>query len=67
MIKTLIKLKAETSDWPDDVLSEEEKQEYLQFWMTAYGIVLNPEKIHKNVGLRSLIKLFLVAFWGKFA
>ena len=67
LIKTLMKRKAESSGWPEDAVSEVEKRKLLKEWKDLYGIELDPAAMSPNVGMRSLTKLFLVAFWGKFA
>ncbi len=66
MIKTLIKRKAESSGW-GDAITQKEKEELLDYWKITYGITLDPSVIAENVGMHSLIKMFLVSLWGKFA
>ena len=46
--------------------SEEEKQAYIDQYLDHEGILLDQECIDKNPGLRSLSKLALNSFYGKF-
>ena len=46
--------------------SEEEKQAYIDQYLEHEGILLDKECIDKNPGLRSLSKLALNSFYGKF-
>ena len=65
-INTFLKVKQEASGWPDWCHSEEDKGEYLESYKEREGIQLEYSKIEKNPGLRSLAKLCLNSFWGKF-
>ena len=65
-INTFLKLKQESSGYPQNVKSEEEKQAYIDQYLDHEGILLEKECIDKNVGLRSLSKLALNSFYGKF-
>ena len=42
------------------------KKNYLHDFQEHEGIELDPNQIEKNPGLRSLTKLMLNSFWGKF-
>lgn len=46
--------------------SDEQKQQYVDDYFQHEGIALDPSKIERNEGLRSLSKLMLNAHWGKF-
>ena len=61
-----MKLKQESSGYPQNVKSEEEKQAYIDQYLDHEGILLEKECIDKNAGLRSLSKLVLNSFYGKF-
>ena len=61
-----MKLKQEASGWPDWILTEEDKQNYIELYNQKEGITLEYHKIKKNPGLRALSKLMLNLFWGKF-
>ena len=65
-INTFLKLKQESSGYPQNVKSEEEKQAYIDQYLEHEGILLDKECIDKNPGLRSLSKLALNSFYGKF-
>ena len=65
-INTFLKLKQESSGYPQNVKSEEEKQAYIDQYLDHEGILLDKECIDKNAGLRSLSKLALNSFYGKF-
>ena len=47
--------------------SEEDKRKYIQEFEEKEGITLNEENIKFNMGLRSLAKLALNSFYGKFS
>ena len=61
-----MKIKQEASGWPTECDANKKREEYLQEYETNQGIHLDPAKIEKNPGLRSLAKLMLNSFWGKF-
>jgi len=65
-VNTFLKVKQEASGWPDWCVDENTKQKYIQYYFNTEGIVLDYVKIEKNPGLRSLAKLMLNSFWGKF-
>jgi G:T-mismatch repair DNA endonuclease (very short patch repair protein) len=65
-INTFLKLKQEASGYPPEVSSEEEKEHYIDSYFEEEGIELTEEKIKPNPGLRSLCKLALNSFYGKF-
>ena len=65
-INTFLKLKQESSGYPQNVKSEEEKQTYIDQYLDHEGILLEKECIDKNAGLRSLSELALNSFYGKF-
>ena len=61
-----IKIKVESSDWPNGNMSEIEKDVYIRMYEEKEGIKLDKEKICDNPGMRSLGKLVVNSFWGKF-
>ncbi|XP_044591938.1 uncharacterized protein LOC123270042 [Cotesia glomerata] len=65
-INTFLKIKQEASGWPSHCVDSKSRQEYIETYEAREGIKLDSEKIEKNPGLRSLAKLFLNSFWGKF-
>ena len=65
-INAFLKLKQEPSGYPQYITSEEGKKEYIEKYFEHEGILLEKESISKNPGLRSLSKLALNSFYGKF-
>ena len=65
-INYYLKMKVEASGYPKDVVSEEQKDAYIQRYFEREGVRLEKEKIEKNPGMRSIAKLMLNSFWGKF-
>lgn len=65
-INLFLKIKQEASGRPSWVESDDDLKRYVESYEQREGIVLNPEKIEHNAGLRSLAKLLLNSFWGKF-
>lgn len=66
-VNTFLKMKQEANGWPDWVGDDIDKQtEYLTRFELKEGIRLDPAKIQKNPGRRSLAKMMLNSFWGKY-
>ena len=65
-INTFLKIKQEASGWPRDCINEESRVKYINDYKEKENILLEKDKIAKNPGLRSLSKLCLNSFWGKF-
>ena len=61
-----LKLKQEASGYPSWCTNDAEKAQYVEDYELHEGIQLDPEKIEKNEGLRSLSKIMLNSHWGKF-
>ena len=61
-IDTFLKIKQEVSGWPSWCGTGEDKRQYVREYQEKEGIKLDPEKIKKNPGLRSLAKLMLNSF-----
>jgi hypothetical protein len=53
----------QASGYPAWVKTDEDKQRYIDDYFEREGIRLDPAKIMKNPGLRSLSKLALNSFW----
>ena len=66
-IDTFAKIKLEASGYAKDCVTDEQKQWYVNDIFENQGIQLDPAKINYNPGLRTLAKLMLNSFWGKFA
>ena len=58
-IDTWLKVKTEASGWPDNVVTEDQKQHYISEYQSVGNIQLEYEKIVFNAGLRALAKLVL--------
>ena len=65
-VNTFLKLKQQASGFPSNISTEEEKDEYIQMYLENEGILLDKELIEKNPGIRSISKLALNSFYGKF-
>ncbi|XP_048514299.1 uncharacterized protein LOC125501746 [Athalia rosae] len=65
-IDTFLKLKQEVSGWPAECDDETSRQRYVEEYERVGRIRLDGCKIAKNAGLRSVAKLCLNSFWGKF-
>ena len=66
-INTFLKIKQEASGWPSEVGEDAEKRRaYVEAYEEKEGIRLDESKIEKNPGMRSLAKMMLNSFWGKF-
>ncbi|CAF1038132.1 unnamed protein product [Brachionus calyciflorus] len=61
-----LKGKQEADGYPDNVKTEEEKQQYIKDYYEREGVLLDANKIQKNKGLRSVMKMLLNSFWGRF-
>ena len=64
-VNTFLKIKQESSGYPKECVTEEQKQAYIDEYEQYEGIRLDPEKIEYNPGMRSLAKLMLNSLWGK--
>jgi len=60
-----LKVKTESSGLPPGVETDEEIEQYIKDFYQHEGILLERDKIVKNVGLRSLAKLCLNSLWGR--
>ena len=59
-------MKQEASGYPPHIKTDVEKDKYIQEYLDHEGILLDKQSIVKNAGLRSLSKLALNSFYGKF-
>ncbi|CAB3994981.1 uncharacterized transposon-derived [Paramuricea clavata] len=66
-VDTFLKIKQESSGYPKNCVTKEQKQQYVDEYLAVEGIQLDREKIEHNPGMRALSKLMLNSFWGKFA
>ncbi|KAL6418970.1 hypothetical protein ACFW04_011666 [Cataglyphis niger] len=67
-INTFLQFKQETSGWPSKCGENDDdaKEHYLREYKKTKDIVLDKRNIVQNPGLRSMAKLYLNSFWGKF-
>ena len=77
-IDTFLKIKAESSGWPDEcgcgagggnddgnsLLLCDHKRAYLSKFELKEGLSLDPQKVKRNDGLRFISKILLNSFWG---
>lgn len=66
-MNAFIKTKMEASGFPQQVVTEEEKDSFIQHIKDVEGIELEKENIEKNPGKRQVAKACLNNIWGKFA
>jgi len=65
-INLFLRLKAQASGWPPDVITKQDKDDYIRQFEDKEGIRLVKEEVKKNPGLRTLAKLLLNSLYGKF-
>ena len=66
-INDCIKGKIEASGWPNDTITIEEKNKFIEDYFIHENIRLDSDNIAINPGKRSTFKLVVNSFWGKFA
>ena len=64
-INTFLRIKQESSGYPDFCKTEQDKIKFKQDYFGAVGIRL--EKVEKNKGMRAIAKIMLNSLWGKLA
>lgn len=62
-INEFLKIKQESSGWPNRCNSGKARLEYIERYEEHEGVRLEYSKIQKNESLRSLSKLILNSFW----
>ena len=65
-VNLFLKFKQEASGFHEECQTDEEKMGYIVDYAKHEGIHLDYDNIKKNPGLRSLAKICLNSFWGKF-
>ena len=65
-INMFLQMKTQTSGYPSNVTTHEQKKEYIRQYEKHEGVCLDPNKIQNNPGLHSIGKLALNSFYGKF-
>lgn len=66
MMNKFIKIKQQASGWPGNCTTEAQKGQYIEEFSEREDIKLEYSEVLENPGLRSLAKLMLNSFWGKF-
>ena len=66
-VDTFLKIKQESSDYPKNCTTEEQRQQYVDEYLAAEGIQLDRSKIEHNPGMRALSKLMLNSFCGMYS
>jgi len=64
-VNNFLKMKQESSGFPPDCITEEQKQNYISDYARHEGIDLEYDKIGRNEGLRYISKIFLNSLFGK--
>lgn len=67
LFRKFLKLKIESSGFPDDVKTDEDKILFKEKYMKKYGIEIDLDNVKFNPGLRHIAKLCLNSLWGKFS
>ena len=65
-INMFLKIKTQASGYPSAVRDEKGKKDYIEEYEKAERVTLDDASIEKNPGLRSIGKLALNSFYGKF-
>ena len=65
-VDTFLKIKQESSGYPKNCTTEEQRQQYVDEYLAVEGIQLDRSKIEDNPGMRALSKLMLNLFWGMY-
>lgn len=60
-----MKIKQESSGWPSECITPEQKAKYISEYEINEGVKLDPSSISKNPGRRTVAKLALNSFWGR--
>ncbi|KAF4514037.1 UNVERIFIED_CONTAM: hypothetical protein B566_EDAN018733 [Ephemera danica] len=64
-IDTFFKLKCESSGFPPDVKTTEQKKAFINEYEIREGIKLDESKMEFNAGRRALTKMLATCLWGK--
>jgi hypothetical protein len=61
-VKEFLKIKIESSGWPSDCPTHESRKLYVEKILEDYGIVINPQNVIFNPGMRYIAKVVLCNF-----
>lgn len=65
-VNTFLRIKQENSGWPSWCTDDASRKKYLEQYWEEEGVRLDSSNIELNSGKRSMAKLILNSFWGKF-
>ena len=65
-VNTFLKLKQEANGWPKWIKNDDDRKKYINDYLLHEGILFDETQIEHNPAKRTLAKLCLNAFWGKF-
>ena len=65
-INMFLHIKTQANGYPDNVCTLKQRQQYVEEYSSKEGVLLDPQLIEHNPGLRSIAKLSLNSFYGKF-
>ena len=65
-VKMFLKVKQEASGYLNWVVSEDDKDRYLERYREKDGISLEKDDVEYNASLRLISKLYANSAWGKF-
>jgi hypothetical protein len=66
-VDIFLKIKQESSDYPNNCTTEEQRQQYVDEYLAVEGIQMDRSKIEHNPGMRALSKLILNSFCGMYS
>ncbi len=66
-VNAILKEKVHASGFPDNCITDEQKDAFIQSYYDREGIILEKDKMIKNPGKREIAKLKLNSLWGFFA
>jgi hypothetical protein len=61
-VKEFLKIKIESSGWPSDCPTDESRKLYVEKILDDYGIVIDPQNVIFNPGMRYIAKVILCNF-----
>jgi hypothetical protein len=66
-IDTFLKGKQEATGFPENIINDEDKNLFVDNYYENEGIMLDKHNVKYNAGMRSVTKLMLNSFWGRYA
>ena len=66
-VNAILKEKVHATGFPDNCITDEQKDAFIQSYYDREGIILEKDKMIKNPGKREIEKLKLNSLWGFFA